>query len=157
MLVCDTDIAILSVRPSAWYCIFLVRKCLTYHHTFFSIWQANRCSFPSYKHLCEIPTGSHPPPPGAGCWIQVGYRNFMIFSQISHTFGCHNQGCYECFLPRKKYRPWKTTSPHEIQGCGSGHHHRCPISLFLWKIPQWKTIPPMKFMLVAATVTTGVS
>jgi len=32
------------------------------------------------------------------CRLQVGYMNFVIFSQIGH-----NQGCYKCFLPMKSY------------------------------------------------------
>ena len=69
-----------SVRLSVCHVPTLYRNGLTYRHTFFRhvAPSLHHSSFPSSKHVCEIPTGL--PPRGAlqNTW---GYMNFAIFYQ----------------------------------------------------------------------------
>jgi len=70
-----------SVRPSVCHVPVLYRNSLTYHHTFFSIWQPHHSIFPSTKHFWEILTGSHL----REHRIQASYTDFAIFDQYRAT------------------------------------------------------------------------
>ena len=61
-VMCDIDIAILSIRPSVRPSVRNVlvsdENGLTYCHSFFTIRQPNHSSFTGIKHFHKIPTGS---------------------------------------------------------------------------------------------------